>query len=107
MYYGETVLHIAIVHHDEQMVKFLLSRCPELLTMRATGSFFARDEPCYFGELPLGFAACVNSQRIVALLLAAGASLEMTDKSHGNNLLHLCVWHKLKKVGCGETTCRT
>lgn len=98
IYTGESLLHIAIVNHQEDMVKYLLKKAPKLINIRATGAFFSKGEPCYYGELPLGFAVCVNSQRTVALLLAAGASLDMTDRE-GNNLLHLCIIHKLKRVG--------
>ena len=92
LYTGETVLHIAIVQNDLELVKWMLKEriC---ITSRATGSFFkpptsyierevlgdtqANLEPCSFknassvcdyGEFPLSFAASVGNVDIMTEL---------------------------------------
>ena len=49
MYYGETVLHIAVVNKDIEEVEYLAANFPALLGMRATGEFFQRGRTCYYG----------------------------------------------------------
>ena len=39
----------------------------------ATGAFFNREGKAYFGEYPLGFAACTNQSHIVEYLIEKGA----------------------------------
>jgi len=65
--------------------------------MPATGVFFQPDSPCYYGEFPLAFAASTNNIPVFEYLLAAGADLWQQD-SNGNNVLHMCVWHKLERM---------
>jgi hypothetical protein len=48
-YFGETVMHIAIVNKDLAEVKFLAKHFPKLLTIRASGNFFQLGKPCYYG----------------------------------------------------------
>ena len=72
---------------------------------QATGNFFQRDgelspgqpTPCYYGELPLLFAACTNQPDIFRMLLEMGADLGACD-ANGNNVLHLCVHHRLRAM---------
>eukprot|EP00667_Euglena_gracilis_P004005 EG_transcript_4019 len=97
LYYGETFLHLAIVHRDEAMVRFLLTLQPALLRRRATGPFFQPPSPCYYGETPLAFAVATNQIALVNLLLQHGADVEVSD-GQGNSLLHLCVWHDLTEM---------
>lgn len=93
-YAGENILHIAIVNQQEDVVCDLLARDKGLLTQRAVGNFFQRGQPCYYGELPLFFAACTRQMRLVKLLLDAGADMNEED-GNGNSLLHMCVIHEL------------
>ena len=44
-----------------------------LLSARATGRFFARDAPCYYGEYALSFAVSTGQGSLVNTLLEAGA----------------------------------
>jgi hypothetical protein len=50
-YFGENVLHIAIVKQRFDWVKELLSRSRELLQARATGRFFSRSVAGTFFDL--------------------------------------------------------
>jgi len=97
LYRGETYLHITIVNRDLEMTRWLVSQKPELLEMPATGGFFQPGSPCYYGEYPLAFAASTNNIRVFEYLVSAGANLWQQD-SNGNNVLHICVWHKLQNM---------
>ncbi|CAF3232742.1 unnamed protein product [Rotaria socialis] len=112
-YYGENVLHIAIVNEEPATVKFLLDAGVDF-TQRCCGKFFcpedqkssrvdnvARECPevsvatnyegyCYFGEYPLSFAAVLQQEESVRLLVAKGADTNCQD-SNGNTALHMCV----------------
>jgi len=94
LYKGESVLHMAIAHYDIEMVKGLVALCPELVHCEAVGAYFRPPNPCYFGEVPLSFAACLDQPEMVTVLLAAGADPTFTD-SLGNSIFHLLVWHSL------------
>jgi len=64
---------------------------------RVTGEFFDKNNPqgVYFGDHPLAFAVCLKApqrKEIIRLLIHHGARLDVKDR-HGNNLLHLCVYH--------------
>ncbi|CAF0874251.1 unnamed protein product [Rotaria sordida] len=102
-YYGEIVLHIAIIKRNATMVEWLLGDEKNLpyreqqLTAAACGNFFKVGRPCYYGELPLLFACCTNQWNIAEILLKHGASMDATD-SNGNNVLHLLVIHNLPKM---------
>ena len=94
-YRGESALHIAIVNENDELVDWLLRRTPDaaaLLSARATGRFFARDAPCYYGEYALSFAVSTGQGSLVNTLLEAGADATAQD-THGNTCLHLAVIH--------------
>ncbi|KAF6022629.1 Nan [Bugula neritina] len=95
-YYGENILHIAIVNEDPAMVKFLLDLDKDGITHkeRAFGVFFScedqkasrKDNPdtelikmspntdykgyLYWGEYPLSFAACLEQEECLRLLFS-------------------------------------
>ncbi|CAF0946381.1 unnamed protein product, partial [Didymodactylos carnosus] len=102
-YYGENVLHIAIIKKNAAMVDWLLvdpSNKPykeTLLKATASGNFFKDGRPCYYGEYPLAFAACTNQWNLVEILINSGADMDMAD-SNGNNILHLLVIHNLPNL---------
>ncbi|XP_071540423.1 uncharacterized protein nan isoform X2 [Panulirus ornatus] len=112
-YYGENVLHIAIVNEDPAMVKFLLDNganyherclgnfmCPEdQKTSRSDSLDFEWVALCqqtnyegyvYWGEYPLSFAACLGQEECYRLILAKGASPDMQD-TNGNTVTHMMV----------------
>ena len=95
-YFGESLLHIAIIKSCVDVVRLLLRLCPELLELRATGDFFKPDNPCYYGELPLSFAVCTNQGNLVQILLDAGADPTLTDGA-GNNAAHMAVLHGMRE----------
>lgn len=72
LYEGETAIHIAIVNHDLEMVRFLIENGADVRA-RAYGGFFELGGPCYFGEYPLSFAAALGLKEIVTLLTHSGA----------------------------------
>ncbi|KAH0998764.1 hypothetical protein HUJ04_003276, partial [Dendroctonus ponderosae] len=84
-YYGENVLHIAIVNEDPSMVKFLLAANVNFQE-RCFGNFIY----VYWGEYPLSFAACLGQEESFRLILAKGANLDAQD-TNGNTVLHLLV----------------
>ncbi|CAF1153906.1 unnamed protein product [Adineta ricciae] len=112
-YYGENVLHIAIVNEEPATVKFLLDAGVDF-TQRCCGKFFCPEDQkssrmdnftkecpdvsvatnydgyCYFGEYPLSFAAVLQQEESVRLLVAKGADTNCQD-SNGNTALHMCV----------------
>ncbi|CAF4275529.1 unnamed protein product, partial [Rotaria sordida] len=86
IYYGENILHIAIVKRYTTMVEWLLSNehlesyRQQLLTATATGDFFKIGRPSYYGETPLGFACCTNQWDMVEILLKYGADMDAVSK---------------------------
>ncbi|CAF5185716.1 unnamed protein product, partial [Rotaria magnacalcarata] len=110
---GENVLHIAIVNEEPATVKFLLDAGVDF-TQRCCGKFFCPEDQkssrvdnvtkecpdvsvptdyegyCYFGEYPLSFAAVLQQEESVRLLIAKGADRNCQD-SNGNTALHMCV----------------
>ncbi|CAF4142511.1 unnamed protein product [Rotaria sp. Silwood2] len=102
-YYGENILHIAIVKRETAMVEWLLSNDylepyrEQLLTATATGDFFEIGKPSYYGETPLGFACCTNQWDIVEILLKYGADMNLTD-SNDNTILHMLVICNLPEI---------
>ncbi|CAF1176893.1 unnamed protein product [Adineta steineri] len=112
-YYGENVLHIAIVNEEPATVKFLLDAGVDF-QQRCCGKFFCPEDQkssrvdnvtkecpevsiatnydgyCYFGEYPLSFAAVLQQEESVRLLVAKGADTNCQD-SNGNTALHMCV----------------
>lgn len=104
VYYGENCLHMAIVLHRIDLVHFFLEvghkhgLLEELLGAKATGTFFQRGKPCYYGESPLGFAVSMNMVSVVRKMIwSYGASME-DDDSNGNNILHLAVEQRLPEM---------
>ncbi|CAF1660399.1 unnamed protein product [Rotaria magnacalcarata] len=95
-YYGENILHLAIVKREANMVDWLLSQASlepykdELLRARATGDFFKIGQPSYYGETPLGFACCTNQWNMVEILLKHGADMDSMDNNN-NTVLHMLV----------------
>ena len=92
-YRGENCLHIAIVNRDTESIEYLLGKAPDLLDDRATGDFFSRkrfeesgDQSCYYGELPLIFAACTNQRAVVRYLVAEFQADLWCSDTHG-------AWH--------------
>ncbi|CAF3001819.1 unnamed protein product [Rotaria socialis] len=102
-YYGEMVLHIAIIKRNPTMVEWLLGEehnrayLEQQLTSTASGRFFQEGRPCYYGETPLAFACCTNQWNIVEILLKFGASMDVVD-SNGNTVLHLLVIRNLPEM---------
>nr|KAI8748501.1 transient receptor potential cation channel subfamily V member 5-like [Biomphalaria glabrata] len=112
-YYGENILHIAIVNEDPAMVKFLLDKGVDF-EARVCGNFFTPDDQkssrtdsldhewvnvcketnyegnVYWGDYPLSFAACLNQEECVRLLIAKGANPNLQD-CNGNTVMHMLV----------------
>ncbi|XP_037807729.1 transient receptor potential cation channel subfamily V member 5 [Lucilia sericata] len=112
-YYGESVLHIAIVNEDPAMVKYLLD-ANAYVEERCCGAFMSAEDQkpsrydspdheyvgvnpitnydgyVYWGEFPLSFAACLSQEECFRLVLARGADPDLQD-TNGNNVLHMMV----------------
>ena len=98
LYEGEVVLHIAIVHKDTDLVRFMLKHGARL-DVHTIGAFFSPGR-VYFGETPLSFAASIGDKDIVRILLdhaeEQGGKKQrwkvMTAvDAFGNTALHMCV----------------
>jgi ankyrin repeat protein len=106
-YYGENILHMAIVHRNYDETKWLLEfhrRCgslTELMSARTLGHFFHPHHGTlgvYFGEYPIHFAVCSNNIEILDLLIEFHPEALFFVDRHGNNALHLCVFHGLVRM---------
>jgi ankyrin repeat protein len=98
LYEGEVALHIAIVHKDLELVRFMLQHGARLDT-HTIGAFFGPGR-VYFGETPFAFAASIGDRDIVKALLDHAAAqggerkrLEVMTAvdAYGNTALHMCV----------------
>ena len=107
-YFGENVLHIAIVRgYGERFVERLLKEpgADQLLEHRAKGQFFKNPELSggYYtmlGETPLGFAACSGDHVVFSRLFDRLSKQEVQDfrtESEGYGLLHLVVLSSASK----------
>ncbi|RLU24512.1 hypothetical protein DMN91_002601 [Ooceraea biroi] len=116
-YYGENVLHIAIVNEDPAMVKYLLDSGaddPRIIHERCFGTFMCPEDQkasrfdsldhewvcvspetdysgyVYWGEYPLSFSACLGQEECYRLMLARGADPDKQD-TNGNTVMHMLV----------------
>uniref|UniRef100_A0A0N5AXY8 ANK_REP_REGION domain-containing protein n=1 Tax=Syphacia muris TaxID=451379 RepID=A0A0N5AXY8_9BILA len=100
--FGQSALHLAIVHDECDIVQLLLE-CGADVNARACGEFFLPEDQknglrptsnyqgyAYYGEYPLAFAACFGNKDIYDLLIQYGADPNMQD-IFGNTILHMCV----------------
>ncbi|XP_058065420.1 transient receptor potential cation channel subfamily V member 5 [Anopheles bellator] len=118
-YYGESVLHLAIVNEDPAMVKYLLDHNSDV-NERCCGTFMCPEDQkasrydtpetevvqmvqltnydgyVYWGEYPLTFAACLGQEECYRLVLARGADPDNKD-FNGNTVLHMLVIYE--KIG--------
>ncbi|KAE8589235.1 hypothetical protein XENTR_v10017469 [Xenopus tropicalis] len=101
LYEGQTALHIAAVNQNLNLVKLLLQRGADILSPRATGTFFTFHQRnlFYFGEHVLTFAACVGHEGIVRLLIESGANIRAQD-SYGNTVLHILALQPNRTFSC-------
>ncbi|CAM1318145.1 Nan (predicted) [Pycnogonum litorale] len=118
-YYGENLLHMAVVNEDPAMVKYLLDRCVNFHE-RCYGNFMCPEDQkasrrdslehewvdvnlktnyigyVYWGEYPLSFAACLGQEECYRLMLAKGADPNNQD-TNGNTTVHMMViYEKIK-----------
>ncbi|GCC20902.1 hypothetical protein chiPu_0019472 [Chiloscyllium punctatum] len=89
---GETALHIAVANGNVSLVTELVSRRADVVTPRATGTFFRKNSKSiiYYGEHVLSFAACLGNAEIIRILVENGADIRAQDYL-GNTVLHVLV----------------
>ncbi|KAK5646070.1 hypothetical protein RI129_004534 [Pyrocoelia pectoralis] len=112
-YYGENVLHIAVVNEDPGMVKYLLESGADF-EERCFGNFWSPEDQkssrqdsldqevvlvspetnykgyVYWGEYALSISACLGQEECYRLILAKGADPNVQD-TNGNTALHLLI----------------
>lgn len=102
-YFGESVLHMAVINQDLLSVKYLLRKNVNV-NQRARGQFFLPtdqigkrpkketnfDGLAYYGEYALSFAACIEAYEIYDYLISNGGDPNLKD-SFGNTTLHAIV----------------
>ncbi len=81
---GEKIEIVGFIWEYFLRVDNITKECPEVSI--ATNY----DGYCYFGEYPLSFAAVLQQEESVRLLVAKGANTNCQD-SNGNTALHMCV----------------
>ena len=104
---------MAITNENTEMVRYLLDKGADL-NQRCCGKLFSPHDQqlnrkdshmvewpivklktnydgwCYYGEYALSFAAVLNQEESVRLLVAKGADVNVQD-TNGNTVLHLLV----------------
>ena len=108
---GENCLHMAVVEglekspidggnnifatFDETAKRLPEGALAKLMTddTSAAGRFFSPGQMCYYGGLPLAFAASVGTPWHLSWLLERGAVIDAQDSAAGNTALHLAVMH--------------
>ncbi|XP_072026182.1 transient receptor potential cation channel subfamily V member 6-like [Amphiura filiformis] len=120
-YYGESVLHIAIINNDTESVKMLVGQYGAELDRRATGRFFRPHDlkerkaitlsksnyagDAYYGEYPLAFAASTGNTEIYDYLIdeslggtrpGQGKADPNAMDSFGNTVIHMTIIHNQK-----------
>jgi hypothetical protein len=96
-YSGETALHAAIAKCKVDLVTALLAGGADT-EAEVTGSFFARDGPCYLGGLPLMFAVATDQAEMVKILVAHDESVINLQDRFGNTVMHIAVIWKKKEM---------
>jgi ankyrin repeat protein len=81
----EKIISFALKHSFR--VDNVTKECPDVSVATNYEGF------CYFGEYPLSFAAVLQQEESVRLLIAKGADTNCQD-SNGNTALHMCVIYK-------------
>ncbi|KAJ3068200.1 Transient receptor putative cation channel sub V member 5 [Podochytrium sp. JEL0797] len=96
-YCGETALHVAVMKaktNGDELVRILINAGANVNADPVTGIVFFKDEHkggLYYGQTILQFAAAVQEENIVRLLLDAGACMDAVD-FYGNNILHVLAY---------------
>ena len=113
-YYGENVLHMAVVNEDPIMVKFLLDQGVDF-NQKCDGHFFTPEDQkksrsddlrsegvvlaqktnyrghVYLGEYAHCFAACLGQEECYRIILAKGVNVGDHVDANGNNVLHILI----------------
>lgn len=87
-YHGENVLHMAIVHREAGLARWLVQEIPELVNGETTGKFFRPGKALYFGGTPLLFALSSNQVGVALDILAAAEHLKTMDEAHEAHEAH-------------------
>ncbi|KAF5904452.1 transient receptor potential cation channel subfamily V member 6-like, partial [Clarias magur] len=100
-YYGLTALHLAVINQNINLVQELIDRGADVVTPRVTGIYFSKRKGglFYYGEHILAFACCIGNEKIISMLIKAGANIQAQD-SRGNTILHILVLQPNKMIAC-------